>query len=167
LSHIPATRIPQNATWNLDGNYSNGGGRFSVRVFDADKTTTEVPVLNQTFIKGFTLLFKAVRGHLDAKGWLEAPFEANYMLFVDEVALEDPFTAHALLLLNRFMKGLEPRLMLARCSFLSSSQLPLATIRVADECWHGVLGFEQDFALPAPSIPPPTLDFCHAYANPA
>jgi hypothetical protein len=115
--------IPPNATWFL------ASGQPAISVFDADRSTLEKPVLNATFVRGLTAYTRAVVRHLDAKGWLHAAgvaphpppaggvLNANYMLFIDEVDITDPFTARALLLINRLLKTLEPRLEIAQTRF--------------------------------------------------
>jgi len=103
-------------------------------VFDADRSTLAQPVLNRTFVRGFTAYARAVVRHLDRKGWLHAPgsgtpapagsINANYMLFIDEVDITDPFTARALLLIDTFFKRLEPRLQIAQTRFPTNQYGP-------------------------------------------
>ena len=50
------------------------------------------------------------------------------MLFVDEVNLADEFTARALLLLDGFMKGLEPRLVIAQTRFPTAQYVLLIVV---------------------------------------
>ena len=104
-------------------------GQPAVAVFDAERSTLVQPVLNSTFARGLTVYVKAVVRHLEAKGWLHdaAPagsLNANYMLFIDEVDITDPFTARALLLIDRFLKALEPRLQIAQTRFPTNQYGP-------------------------------------------
>ena len=109
--------IPQDAVWYL------AAGFPTVSVFDSQLSTLEQPVLNSSFVKSFSVYVKAVSAHLTSKGWLHtgtAPagaLNANYMLFIDEVDITDPFTARALLLIDTFLKKLEPRLQIAQTRF--------------------------------------------------
>jgi len=119
----PEQVIPPNATWWLAGSAPDS----TIQVFDATLSTLEQPVLNSTFVRGFTTLVRAISAHLTARGWLSSSSEqqqkqqheiggerrrhvglvgrgrldANFMLFIDEVDITDPFTARALLLLDR------------------------------------------------------------------
>ncbi len=123
--------IPTNATWWLAG----AAPDEAIQVFDSLQTTLDRPVLNTTFITGFTTLVREISAHLTSRGWLthmdnatasnwshhlrQRPrrLNANYMLFIDEVDITDPFTARALLVLDTFFKQVEPRLQLAQTRF--------------------------------------------------
>ena len=115
--------IPPTATFYLSS------GQPAVAVFDATAVALGNPVLNRTFVQGLTTYVRAMRAHLDAQGWLPAAHDpqpssgrlsANYMMFVDEVDITDPWTARALLLINTLLKSLEPRLQIAQTRFPTS-----------------------------------------------
>ena len=110
--------IPQNATWALT--VRKDGSTQEIQVFDSVKSTNQVPVLNSTFVHAVSMLVRTVAAHLDSKGWLggkHGTLQANYMLWIDEADATDVFTARAMVLINRLLKLVEPRLMLAQTRF--------------------------------------------------
>ena len=100
--------VMPNATWKIDG--------LQLSVFDRDKTTWRPanPVLNETFVRVYKLVYGAVLKHVVSQGLIDV---AHTISVVDEPMLRDDFTTTALILLIKFVKALHPAIRIQQTTF--------------------------------------------------